>query len=464
MNEWEKLYQIVREKLQEAKAILEGDEPDLEQASTLREEAATIKTKADGLKAIAESLAELGEPQVPPLPIDKDNGLNDNPVEAAHVLRYGEVAPAVKAILVDLHGPEYSNLRWEQWKAFNRYIRDVDNQPTRDDQALMRTVVYTPTSIEEAMLKGVDVSTLKTTMIEAADVLGGYIVPVDFQNRVIERLRGATIMRGRASMITTSRDAVEVPKSTGGDTQYTSAVRVTWIEEEPTAGTAATNLTFGMERIPVNTVMAETFLSRNLIEDAAFDLAGYLTEKFAEAAAIDEDNRFLIGDGVGKPRGLLPGGTNPAGQEKTLSESNSLDANDLTWNGLIDLAYSIASQYRNNAVWIMERLSVRDIRKLVDGMGRYLWEPDQQAPMTPPRLMGFPVLEQEIMPTVAASAYPILFGDPRGYTIVDRVGMTIERYLDSATARTNTVVYIMRRRTGGQPTETYRWSVQKISA
>jgi HK97 family phage major capsid protein len=235
------------------------------------------------------------------------------------------------------------------------------------------------------------------------------------------------------------------------------------VDETPTAGTADTNLTFGMEKLPIHTVMAETFLSRNLIEDAAFDLAGYLADKFAEASAIDEDNRFITGDGVGKPLGLLPGGGNPAGT-KQLTEANSGAAAAVTWDGLIDLAYSIASQYRQNAVWIGERLTLRNIRKLKDGDGRYLWEINQQAAIQPPFLMGFPVLEQETLPTIAANAYPLLFGDPRGYTIVDRIGATIERYLDASTARTNSVIYIMRQRMGGQPTETYRWAVQKISA
>ncbi len=68
------------------------------------------------------------------------------------------------------------------------------------------------------------------------------------------------------------------------------------------------------------------------------------------------------------------------------------------------------------------------------------------------------------MPTIAANTFPLLFGDPRGYTIVDRIGMTIERFLDGTTAELNLVKYIMRRRLGGQPTELYRFVVQKCAA
>ena len=80
-------------------------------------------------------------------------------------------------------------------------------------------------------------------------------------------------------------------------------------------------------------------------------------------------------------------------------------------------------------------------------------------------MLGYPVLEQETMPDPdTGSNYPIIFGDPAGYTIVDRVGMSVERYLDSSTARENKVLYVMRRRLGGQVTRDWAFGVQKVSA
>jgi HK97 family phage major capsid protein len=68
------------------------------------------------------------------------------------------------------------------------------------------------------------------------------------------------------------------------------------------------------------------------------------------------------------------------------------------------------------------------------------------------------------MPTIGAGTYPLIFGDLKGYTIVDRVGMSIERYLDSATARQDMVAYLMRRRVGGKVMEPWRFAVQKVAA
>jgi HK97 family phage major capsid protein len=214
-----------------------------------------------------------------------------------------------------------------------------------------------------------------------------------------------------------------------------------------------------LEAIPVHDVMAETFLSRNVVEDSAVDLVSELTTAFAEATAIDEDNQFLTGDGVGKPTGILINGTTP---DTGVSTVNSGAAAAVTADGLIDLEYEIPSQYRANCIWITARSSVREFRQLKAGDGHYLWgSPDLTG--EPATFDGFPIAEQEIMPAIAASAYPVLFGDPAGYRIVDRIGMTVERYLDASTARINQVLYIMRRRLGGKLTHPERWGVQLIS-
>jgi HK97 family phage major capsid protein len=139
----------------------------------------------------------------------------------------------------------------------------------------------------------------------------------------------------------------------------------------------------------------------------------------------------------------------------------------LTWDGLIDLMYAVPSQYRSGGVWIAERNTYRDIAKLKNGANEYLWNPFQfagGADGAPPKLLSSVTLEQEGMPSVAANAYPLIYGDPKGYQIFDRIGMTVERYLDSTTARTNTIIYVMRRRLGGQVVEPWRFAVQKISS
>ena len=386
------------------------------------------------------------------------------PANIIYQMRFGDTESAIKGILRDLHGPNYEEVYWRQRKAFSTYLRRGEKPLSSEDHKLLKTIVLTPSSVKTALGDGIDdVSSLKASMVEAIDTLGGFGVPVDFQNRVIEGVEGYTVMRGAASVDKTSRDMVEIPVSTGGDDQYTSAVRVTWVDETPTAGTADTNLKFGLESIPIHTVMAETGLSRNMLEDHAFNIENFLAKKFAESLAIDEDNRFLTGSGIGTPQGILPGGTNILG----LTESLSGSASALTWDGLLSLVYSVPTQYRQRAKWVANRSTFEAIAKLKNSGGDYLWNPYQftgGAEGAALKLLGFPIAEQESMPDIASNSYPLIFGDLSGYQIFDRVGMTVERYLDSATARQNMIIYVMRRRLGGQPTETWRLAVQKVAS
>lgn len=384
--------------------------------------------------------------------------------KSAYILRFGEAEKAVDQILSELYDGNHEEAYWGQKRAFGRYLRSrSDTDMELSDMKLLKQVVFTPDLVRATLGRGIDdVSILKATMVESIDQLGGFAVPVDFQSRVIERIRGFTVVRERAQVDQTSRDKVEIPMSTGGNDQYSSAVRVSWVDETP-ADPGNTNLTMGMESIPIHTSMAETDLSRNFVEDAAFDIEGFLVRKFGESAAIDEDNKLLIGSGIGTLQGILPGSSNLLSLTEVASGSTSA----ITWDGLIAMRYGIASQYRQNAVWVGNRSVYEAIMKLKNSSNQYLWEPFQYSGGqndAPPRLLGFETMEQEAMPDIATNAYPLIFGDLNAVQIFDRVGMTLERYLDSSTATKNQIKYVMRRRLGAQVVEPWRLCVMKIAS
>jgi HK97 family phage major capsid protein len=396
---------------------------------------------------------------------DEPDSLVGKTQKAAYVTRFNDETSTIKGILTDLHGSNYQGAYWAQKAAFNRYLRGGEGNLKGDDKQLLAGIVFNPAAVKMALNQGTDdIQSLRATMVEAADTLGGYMVPVDFQMKMIERLAALTIIRGRASQMNTSRDRVEMPEATGGDGRYTSPVRVTWVDETPTVGQLTPNyVTFGLRGINVHTAMAETPLSRNLLEDVAFDVEGYLGKKMAESVALDEDRQFMIGNGVGKPRGILPGSTNAMGLTEVVTGS----ASALTWNGLIAATYGVAAQYRQEGVWLANRATYLAIAKMQDSTsGNYLWQAYQFEGGEVGRtktLLGYPILESELMPDIASGAYPIIFGSLDAYQIVDRLGMTVERYLDSQTARQNLVYFVMRRRLGGELVETWKTIAHKCS-
>lgn len=395
-------------------------------------------------------------------------------VKSWYIKKYGDDGAALDQVMTELYGRNYRHVSWAKTADFARYIKTGHY-----DEKLRRAVVYTPTQVANAIADGLDVSALKATQVESQDSLGGYLVPEDVRDQVVQRLVGMTAMRKIAATMNTGRDRVVMPVGTGGDDRYTGAVRATWVDEQPTAAQSNTNATFGQVTIPIHTLMANVDVSKNLIEDStgASAIIGYLTDQFASAFALKEDDAFLLGDGVGKPQGILQ--NNSTGGPFTyaygsVAQQVSGNATALTGDAFRQMPYQIASQYRNaGAVWIMTRGSVRVVKTLKDGQGAYLWgdRNNQLQPGQPRQIEGYDILETEALggPTSAsvttytANTYPILFIAKGAYQIVDRVGMDVMRYDDATTGAQNAIRLVARRRVGGQVLLPWAVAAMKVS-
>jgi HK97 family phage major capsid protein len=166
---------------------------------------------------------------------------------------------------------------------------------------------------------------------------------------------------------------------------------------------------------------------------------------------------FLVGDGVGKPLGILPGGVNGL----TLTEVKSGHGTTLLATGIKALKRGVASQYRQEGVWVGNSDTFGAIEALtVAGGGLEYAFPDLSDNET---LLGRRVFESEALNDIAANSFPLIFGVMRGYVIVERLGMTIERFHDSGTG-INTVQYQLRRRIGGRVNRPWMFAVQKVAA
>lgn len=304
----------------------------------------------------------------------------------------------------------------------------------------------------------------RKTLTEGSDPAGGFLSPEDFQTELIKKIATAATIRSRARVGTTSRDIAKWPKlNYTTDDRYTSGVRLTWTGESPATSTVhrVTDPVFALYSVPIHTAMASMPISNDLIEDSAFDIVGIGSDLMAESFTLGENDAFINGSGIGRPMGILAqvNGDGPV-------SVNSGTASTLTANGVIDLAYALPAQYEAGAVWIMSKDTERIVRELKTTAGSYVWPLIQQlggfAP-APKELLGFPTMRDEFMPAVATDSYPILFGDMRGYLVLDRVGISIQR-LSELYAETNITLLLARKRMGGQTIEPWRMKVQKVSA
>ncbi len=231
---------------------------------------------------------------------------------------------------------------------------------------------------------------------EGVDADGGYLVPEEYDHRLIDTLSEENIMRRLATTITTS-----------GEHKINIAATkpaARWIEE----GGALTfgDATFSQILLDAHKLHVAIKVTEELLYDNAFNLEGYILDQFGKALANAEEDAFLNGDGTGKPLGLFAakGGGTVAG---TLTAAIKSD-------DMLDLVYALKRPYRKTASFIMNDKTLASLRKLKDNNGAYIWQPSYQAG-EPDRVLGYAVHTSAYAPEDA-----IAFGDYKYYNIGDR--------------------------------------------
>ena len=274
-----------------------------------------------------------------------------------------------------------------------------------------------------------------------SDPDGGYTVTPDMSGRIAALIRETSPIRQVANVVTIGTDALEGIHDLG---EATSG----WIGETDERGeTQSPKL--GEYRIPVHEQYAEPRATQKLLDDSMFNIEEWLSGKIAERLSRMENEAFVLGNGVRKPRGFLtyPSGTPSSSNfgviEQLVTGANGGFASSNPGDALINLVYNLKSAYRENAVFMMKRSTLAEVRKLKDGHGNYLWQPDFQQKQGG-TLLGFSVVEAEDMPSMASGSLSIAFGDFKaGYQIVDRQGIRILR--DSFTAKPYVKFYTTKR-------------------
>jgi len=379
-------------------------------------------------------------------------------LEAAYVMRFGDDKESEKAIMSEYIGPNYKAVVQEQNVAFARYLRGGERALDASDVKALRRLYFPREAVIAAVKGGATIGSVKATQVEAVGELGGYAVPPNVQSEITRRQVGLTSVRSSGARVIqlVNSNGIEIPIYRGDSKKYIGKIRGQWGTETQTPGTQ--NFKMDMELVMAHIYTYKVPMSVSLLEDAA-NLVQLVEEDIATTKSIDENSCFLVGDGVGKPRGILPGSTNA----DSLSEVVSGAAAAFTEAGVNKLKRALAAQYRDKArvKFVANSTSLGLLENLTVGGGNTtrsfpeLIDRDE--------IRGFGVAEDESMPDVAASAYPLLFGNFAGYTIVERLGMTIERFKDSNTGP-NVVEFHVRARVGGRVEKPWMFAVQKIAA
>jgi HK97 family phage major capsid protein len=263
--------------------------------------------------------------------------------------------------------------------------------------------------------KGVDTE-FKALSVQS-DPDGGFLVMPEMASEIVKKVFESSPIRSIASVQSISSDSLEM-------IQDTDEMASGWVGE--VAARPATN-TAQIKKIiiPVHELYANPLASQKLLDDANVNVEAWIAEKVAEKFGRDEATAFVVGNGVGKPRGFMDyaAGTGFGQIEQVVSGSAAL----LTADGLISLFYALKAPYQANATWLMKRATVAAVRKFKDLQNQYLWQPSLQVG-SPEMFLGRPLMQADDIAAEGANALAVAVGDFKaGYQIVDRFGIRVLR-------------------------------------
>jgi len=265
---------------------------------------------------------------------------------------------------------------------------------------------------------------ISNVLQEGVDADGGYLVPEEYDSRLIQTLEEENIMRKLSTRITTSGEH----KINIAATKPAAA----WIEE----GAALTfgDATFSQILLDAHKLHVAIKVTEELLFDNSFGLENYIIDQFGKALANAEEDAFLNGTGVGQPLGLFAdkgGGT----------VANTVTA--LTTDAAIGLVYALKRPYRKNASFIINDQLIAQLRTLKDNNGAYMWQPALTAG-EPDKFLGYDVYTSQYAPSNA-----IAFGDYKYYNIGDR-GTRSFKQLNELFAGNGMIGYVAKERVDGK--------------
>ena len=264
------------------------------------------------------------------------------------------------------------------------------------------------------------------------DSEGGYLVPDEYEKKLVEALEDEVFFRSLATVIKTSSGDRKIPI-------VTSKGEAAWIDEGGQFPESADS--FGQTSIGAHTLATMLKVSDELLNDSVFNIEQYISKEFGRRIGTKEEEAFFIGDGTGKPIGIFnkTGGADIGVTAATTS---------ITFDDVMDLYYSRRAPYRNKATWLLNDATVKAIRKLKDGNGNYIWQPSVREG-EPDRILNRPYRTSIYVPELAAGNRVMAFGDYSYYWIADRQGRSFKR-LNELFATTGQVGFLASERVDGK--------------
>lgn len=251
---------------------------------------------------------------------------------------------------------------------------------------------------------------------------GGILVPSEMDNVIVKKIVEIDPIRTVARVRTINGKSLEMP--------IRNTIPIATYEGEAEEGGDSAS-TYESETVTPFRQTHTTPITRDMLQDGAFDMESEASEDAGTAFGFGEGNGFVLGTGFKQPMGFV---IDP--RLVTAARAGGGTSNLIFEDDIILLSGDLKVGY--NPVYAMNRRSLASLRTRKSDTGSYLWLPGLNGPVAN-TLNGFPYILANSMPDETGNALSVAFGDfRRGYTIVDRTGMTVIR--DEITQKKKAIV------------------------
>lgn len=302
----------------------------------------------------------------------------------------------------------------------------------------------------DAALNAEEWQTVRNTMSTTTTTEGGYTVQSEVAKQIIDALKAYGGMRSVATVLSMAQgNPLSYPTSDGtSETGEWIAQNTTATGADPSFGTVALNVFKASSKI-----VAVPF---ELLQDSTVDIEAFVAQRLATRLGRISNTGYTTGNGTTAPNGLITA----AGTGVTAANATS-QVTAIVYDSIIDLIHSVDPAYRARPCqFMMNDASVKVIRKIKDGQSRPIFVPGYEAtkpgaPYSAPDLLcGYPIIINQDIAVMAASAKSIAFGDLASYYIRDVMEATLFRFTDSAYTKLGQVGFLAWMRTGGNLIDT----------
>lgn len=276
-----------------------------------------------------------------------------------------------------------------------------------------------------------------------SDPEGGHIVaPPVWVAKLIQAMDSTLWIRNSATVHTLNRAA-----SMGAPSLDTDLDDAEWTSELST-GSDDDAMKFGKRELTPHPCAKRVKVSKKLLRVGALPIEGIIMDRLRYKFGVTQEKAYLLGNGNKKPLGVFVASNDGIPTSRDVSAGNTATA--ITFNGVIEAKYALKAQYWPNAQWVYHRDVVKELVKLKDQEGQYIWRQSVKEG-EPDTLLGRPIRISDFAPnTFAASQYVGIFGDFSYYWICTALDLQVQ-YLRELYAEKNQDGFIGRLEEDGMP-------------